>query len=686
MADSVANVILSIGSKFGPGGLASLQAGLQMVGQITSAVLDSVKASQKYAQAYKRLTVDIREADAASKGLIDTYELIVGANEITAAGLKISSKELANLSKFAADFAQKTGKDATATFKELTTAVSGGRVTALKKYGLTLEESAGKAKNLAAINKFVAESVKDVNIELETAEEKLFAMSNGLDTAAGNATVMFNEMQHGKGVLDLAVEGIDGLNKIMFESMDTMEMMGQEFTEMSSMMTGVMIEAAIIINKALESIPFLGGKLIEGRFQENLDLLEKEQNDRLKKMAENERAFREKTGRGSVDLTQGDQLGTMGRDVDKRKRGGGGEDPRIKAERELLGLMGQELTEAQKLFDLEQKMAEFDKDGVATKKFQIDLETASLEEDIGLRNQRLGLIMQEMQMFQTMNEEMFDRDERALEMEQEKLDLKSQELSMQSQMFDLQAQIKELGELGVETAGFQSDFGLAATEENNELKAQKLDLISQEIELFRTMNEEKLTSLAAEKKAQEDLFNVQEVGAQAVRKGFGLMGKAAGAFFKAAQSGAGLTAESVKNMIADIAGQEAIYYGIQAIVKTGEALYNTISPYGSKAAAAAAWQAAAAYGAGAIALGALSAALGGGGKSSSGGGGGTANAPTGGGAAGDAPVSSVGGGAEAASQTVNVTLQGDAADIWTVVNTENENRRSHDLNTLEDNE
>jgi hypothetical protein len=685
MADSVANVILSIGSKFGPGGLASLQAGLQMVGQITSAVLDSVKASQKYAQAYKRLTVDIREADAASKGLVDTYELVVGANKLAAVGLQATSEEMANMTKFAADFAKKTGKDATATFKELTSAITGGRTFALKKYGLTLSESASKAENFAKINEFLAESVKDVDIELETAEEKLFAMANGLDTAAGNATVMFNEMQHGKGVLDLAVEGIDSLNKIMFESMDTMEMMGQEFTELSSMMTGVMIEAAIIINKALESIPFLGGKLIEGRFQENLDLLEKEQNDRLRKMAENERAFREKTGRGSVQF----QEGTLGQDVDVRggkgKRGGGGEDPRIKAERELLGLMGQELAEAQKLFDLEQKMAEFDKDGVATKKFQIDLETASLEEDIGLRNQRLGLIMQEMQMFQTMNEEMFDRDQRALEMEQEKLDLKSQELSMQSQMFDLQAQIKELGELGVETAGFQSDFGLAATEENNELKAQKLDLISQEIELFRTMNEEKLTSLAAEKKAQEDLFNVQEVGAQAVRKGFGLMGKAAGAFFKAAQSGAGLTAESVKNMIADIAGQEAIYYGIQAIVKTGEALYNTISPYGSKQAAAAAWQAAAAYGAGAIALGALSAALGGGGKSS-GGGGGTANAPAGGGAAGDAPVSSVGGGAEAASQTVNVTLQGDAADIWTVVNTENENRRSHDLNTLEDNE
>ena len=168
------------------------------------------------------------------------------------------------------------------------------------------------------------------------------------------------------------------------------------------------------------------------------------------------------------------------------------------------------------------------------------------------------------------------------------------------------------------------------------------------------------------------------------KKAFNILGRTSGAYFDSVISGAAMSADAAKNMIADLSKQEAVYYAIQAVVKTGEGLYNAISPYGDKATATAAFIAAGKYAAGAAAFGALSAALGGG-K----GGGASAPSAAAPGASG-APVetasqpSAGGGEGSGGPQEITVILQGDADRLFEVMREENTDRKRHSLSSLEE--
>ena len=621
------NIIFSIGSKMGPGGLASLQAGVTMVMQLGKAVINAMKETDKFTQVYRNLSISVTEADQATKGLIDTTELMINANKFQQAGFTITEKQLANVAKLAANFAQKTGGDATQAMNDLTKALTTGRVSGLRKYGVDIKTTTDLQKLFSDSMEQVEDKSKDLNIQLQTVSETFFAIKNNVDTAAGNLNTMFGAMSDGTGPLNMVNNALSKMNTELDDMLQTMDTMGAEFAGLDNIAAGVVKEVDIAIFGMLSKIPGAIGE----SFKKDLAFATHNVQKELERFRKDEDAQRARTGgRGSLDLGIGEGGGApvLPPAPGGGGRGGGRRGPQ---EIEFAGLGG------------------FDDGGI--------LEQEQAEAELGRQ---------------------------LIEQQIIKNDLRSEEISLQGQMRDIALEMQELGAAGIETGALQSDFGLAATEENNELKQSKLDLISQELDLLREMNQEKLDGLESQTKKEKDLQKRQTFGHAMNKKAFNILGRTSGAYFDSVISGAAMSADAAKNMIADLSKQEAVYYAIQAVVKTGEGLYNAISPYGDKGTATAAFIAAGKYAAGAAAFGALSAALGGG-K----GGGASAPSAAAPGASG-APVetasqpSAGGGEGSGGPQEITVILQGDADRLFEVIREENIDRKRHSLASLEE--
>jgi len=183
MAD--ANVVLRIGSALGPGGLASLQAGIQMTAQLGRAVLGVIKDVEQFGQVYRNLQIDISKADASTKGLIDTMALMQQANKFTAAGMELTAEEFDAVARLSADFAKKTGQDVTQAFNKLAESIQKGQSRALKQYGIELENSEDLLLAQSEALTKVQAQAEGVTVEIETLTETLFALGNNLGTTIG---------------------------------------------------------------------------------------------------------------------------------------------------------------------------------------------------------------------------------------------------------------------------------------------------------------------------------------------------------------------------------------------------------------------------------------------------------------------------------------------------------------------
>ncbi len=218
---ATADVILSINSKLGPGGLASLQAGIGMLGRLGAKVISGVKNLQTFSQAFNNLQTDISELEKRGAGLIDTLDGIQGANKLVLGGLEASSHELANVGVIAGQYAQKlgTGKEgATRAYNELINALAGGRTFTLKKFGLQLSESGDKADVFAEAMRQIAEQVDGVSLKLRTLDEQWGAFTNNLETAAGLIDVWAGSMQASDGILGTLNESVGYFTAQLIES------------------------------------------------------------------------------------------------------------------------------------------------------------------------------------------------------------------------------------------------------------------------------------------------------------------------------------------------------------------------------------------------------------------------------------------------------------------------------------
>lgn len=111
---------------------------------------------------YQALKIDLEAARRATNNTISDQNLAIIANRAWAAGLHITSQELATLTGFADKVSDAVGGELIPTAEQLVQALASGRTRGLRQFGLDLTESGTKAQNAAAAIKLMNERIADM--------------------------------------------------------------------------------------------------------------------------------------------------------------------------------------------------------------------------------------------------------------------------------------------------------------------------------------------------------------------------------------------------------------------------------------------------------------------------------------------------------------------------------------------
>ena len=552
------NLLLTLNTKLGPGGLASLQSGIQMVGEVIGKVRESIKAGQDYGVMLKELKINTDLADVATRHLIDTNALMKNALRLERAQIQLTDQSYADLSKVVTDHAQALRMDVTEAHNKFTEALVRGRTTGLKEYGF-------ESKTVDGILKELTERAKDITIEYKTMEERIYAVNNNLGTLTNTILSNIPESSFLNTVLedmsglfaDLTTEigdkGIDGsfvhrlYNSQIGIAEWAMEARANAGTAMSVLRLGIQ-------NLATDWLSYTGAvndsviAMMRLRTQQELQkatdpAVLKEQLDAIKNNAQ--------AVRDAIQDTLGPLYAGAGKGV---AEGGApaGKGPRGKGK-------GREAPVEH--MDFEQIY------------FDDLLDSAIDYQDITkLTNEELFIRLQAINMLADTEEEKRIRDADYWIEQQEKWEIERQQKLEDDEYAKRRQEYLDMFNASTEKSiTFADHFGDAW--------ARNLNRVTIEARMANT------------------LFNAMHGTTEHL--------------MRAIITGAPIGAKAIKNMISNMAFSESVYYAAQALAKFATGLYNSISPYGDKQEASAAFAAAAKYTAASAMFGGISAATGG---------------------------------------------------------------------------
>ena len=214
MAD--ANVILRIGSSLGPGGLASLKAGWDMLSGMVRTTTDLTEKFDRMRVAMERVDMSmVNYADDAAKGQVSTESIVRQLNMLnqSAPKLKITQEQLGIMTARAAEFAEATGSEggATAAFERMTNGIARAESEALKPFGIKLKENIDMTKTQKQAVEALTKGFEDFEYTLKSNGQRVNQLSNNWGTfvqALYNAT----------GELPLVGNAIDAINESLSET------------------------------------------------------------------------------------------------------------------------------------------------------------------------------------------------------------------------------------------------------------------------------------------------------------------------------------------------------------------------------------------------------------------------------------------------------------------------------------
>jgi hypothetical protein len=182
---TTANILLSIGSKLGPGGFASLQAGIQMLAQLALGITDTIKRMDSFKMIMDQVDMSmVNMADSAAAGQIDTQRLMSSLSQINliAPHLKITGEQFSALSARAAEFGIATGQSADVLFDRMMMGLLRAEAEGLKPFGIKLKQTTDFAKaQKEALDKLTDGYIGFKN-ELQTNSQRISALSNNWST------------------------------------------------------------------------------------------------------------------------------------------------------------------------------------------------------------------------------------------------------------------------------------------------------------------------------------------------------------------------------------------------------------------------------------------------------------------------------------------------------------------------
>jgi hypothetical protein len=204
------NILLTLKAKAESGSFQDLAAFGGFIKEIGKFLLDAVGEAEEFSKQLEHLKVDISGADKATKGLVDTTQLMANANKLSAAGLSVTAKEYESLNKFVVATAQSMGKDATQATTQFMRALATGRTTTLKEFGIDVKAGKTNLETFGKVMNVVTERSKNMEVRIERTSDRIFIFKNHAGTAAGQLWKMAGNIE----IVDVA---LNKLNKTMGE-------------------------------------------------------------------------------------------------------------------------------------------------------------------------------------------------------------------------------------------------------------------------------------------------------------------------------------------------------------------------------------------------------------------------------------------------------------------------------------
>jgi hypothetical protein len=592
MADK--NIIFRIGSELGPGGLASLKAGLDMVIQIGSKILDAVKALDEFQEMWEVANKKaVMMASQSSDSLIKMESLMKGYNQMMTANVDITDKQFATLAARATELSQATGRDANEAFLELIHTVSIGSERSLKQYGITLEGATTLTEKQTEAIKQLTEGYENFSAKADTTSDKLEKFWNNLKTTVD---LEWSNIESNK-TLATTLDGIntvwDQHNKLLAESPDTYDEYANSLDKLLDTFTmfGYGVENSLTapfldLSSAMQDVIDRGGKIpetIPGAGDQSMSGMafayrrgkwsaKAEAEKRARDMAEYEKALHKSYQTGewmagqSVPGTpeQSDQLSTISES--------GVYDPEQEfAQRRSYGWLAQKKEGGGEKYDAREEYNKYR-----------EQEQKALDEHASwmAQNFTFGDLNEEIQASIDAMSEYIDMEKTDAELRDEKIT--SIKAEVEQRMKDADIQREAMRELMSD-----EEYQRKVKQEWAEEDAARQD----EEDLRREYVSERQLNFAAEwGSVWKDQYNKVSAGGMAARATMDLMHAGVAASVKAAIYGAKSLKEALRSAVEEVALNTCIEASFMALMETGRGIadaasYNYVAAAGHFAAA-----------------------------------------------------------------------------------------------------
>jgi phage-related protein len=194
MADVVQSVLFTVGTMGGRQGAASMAAMAAKIGLVAGAagaaatkIKEMVDDAQAFGQVLRSVETDMSAFNKQTGGLVGTMDALQGAIRLQEGrnGEPLAANQMAAIGVAATDMAQKLGEGpegATRRFNQLVKAITTGRQTALKEFGIEIKSTSDLVKFQSEAIEQLTEKYGDLSVSAETATEQIYAFNNSFET------------------------------------------------------------------------------------------------------------------------------------------------------------------------------------------------------------------------------------------------------------------------------------------------------------------------------------------------------------------------------------------------------------------------------------------------------------------------------------------------------------------------
>jgi hypothetical protein len=198
------DIVFKIVTVYSPGMMTDLKSLHSMLNQIYGATRQYIDSAAELSDVQGRLSIDISKVNNNVRGLTGSLNLITEANRLSAANVKVNAEQFAILSKYAAVFADSTGRKTSDVLGQVVGALITGTERGLIPFGISVKDSADKTEIFNSAIGQMSEAVAGSEVGLDTIREKQEAWTDVIITATSK---LIDSQKAASGLRDILLFG-----------------------------------------------------------------------------------------------------------------------------------------------------------------------------------------------------------------------------------------------------------------------------------------------------------------------------------------------------------------------------------------------------------------------------------------------------------------------------------------------